>query len=318
MTSNLNGKTAILFPGQGSQYLGMAQEFMAADPEAAGLMDLAESISGFPLKRLCLDGPLDELTRTVHLQPAMTVVNLICWQACQKAGLAADYMAGHSLGEYSALAASGILSVHDTLALVTERGRLMEREADKHPGGMRAVLGLTLAEVQEALATLSSQDGIVTAANHNSEKQIVLSGEMAALDKASAVVTEKGAKVIALKVSGAWHSPLVKDAVPDFTAFMEKKSFNAPRIPVLFNVTATEEKDAAAIRQIMASQIASMVKWFDIVNLLIANDVRTFIEIGPKTVLTGLLKKIVPSGYEYRAMQIDTPVALSECLKAEG
>lgn len=315
---NNKAKIAVLFPGQGSQYLGMAKEFMAEDPEASLLMDLAESICGFPLRRLCQDGPLEELTRTVHLQPAMTVVNLICWQACNKAGLTADYMAGHSLGEYSALCAAGILNINDTLALVTERGRLMERESDKHPGGMRAVLGLTLAEVRGGLASLSESDGIVTAANHNSDKQIVISGEMAALDKATFLMSQQGGKVIPLKVSGAWHSQLVKDAVPDFTAAMEKISFNSPDVPVIFNVTAAEEKEPAVIRAVMASQIASMVKWFDIINLLLAREVRTFIEVGPKTVLTGLLKKIVPAGYEYRAGQIDTPASLANCLKVFG
>ena len=141
---------------------------------------------------------------------------------------------------------------------------------------------------------------------------------MAALEKASGLASQQGGKVISLKVSGAWHSPLVKDAVPDFTAAMERITFNSPDVPVFFNVTAREEREPSAIRTVMASQIASMVKWVDIINLLIARDVRIFVEVGPKTVLTGLLKKIVPSGYEYRALQVDTPAGLADCLKVMG
>ena len=307
-------KIAVLFPGQGSQFLGMGQEFLDADPDAQSLMDIAEKSSGFPLRKLCLEGPMEELTRTVHLQPAMTVINLICWQAVAKAGIKPAYVAGHSLGEYGALCAAGVLSAEDTLALVTERGRLMEREGAKHPGGMRAVLGLTFADVQDILEGLSG-NGVVTAANHNSEKQVVISGEAEALDAAAAVVAEQGGKVIPLKVSGAWHSDLVKDVVPDFETVMAGTSFTPPQIPLLFNVTAKEENDPAAIRAIMARQIASTVRWFDIINSLMANEVRIFIEVGPKTVLSGLLKKIVPQDYEYSSFQIDKPAALTACLE---
>ncbi len=307
-------KIAVLFPGQGSQFLGMGKEFLDAYPEAQSLMDTAEKVSGFPLRNLCNEGPMEELTRTVHLQPAMTVINLICWQAVAKAGIKPSYVAGHSLGEYAALYAAGVLSAEDTLSLVTERGKLMEREAAKHPGGMRAVLGLTFDEVQSVLNGLSGS-GIVTAANHNSEKQIVISGEAGALDAAAAVVSERGGKVIPLKVSGAWHSDLVKDAVPDFEKAMAKTVFNPPEIPLLFNVTASVETDPAAIREIMARQIASTVRWFDIINKLLADEVRIFIEAGPKNVLSGLLKKIVPQEYEYSCFQIDKPEALDACLE---
>ncbi|MBU0483159.1 MAG: ACP S-malonyltransferase [Proteobacteria bacterium] len=310
-----NGKKiAFIFPGQGSQYVGMGQEFLATDPGAGALIDQAEKISGMPIRKLCLEGPMEELTRTACLQPAMTVMNLISWQSLQKAGVSADYMVGHSLGEYAALCASGILSVEDTLALVTERGRLMEREAAKNPGGMHAILGLVMAEVQEIISGLSG-GGKITAANHNSEKQIVISGEQSALEAAAAVVTEKGGKSIPLKVSGAWHSELVKDAVPDFTEAMAKVSFNRPLVPVLFNVTAAVETDPAEIRRIMARQIASTVRWFEIINFLIEQKVDTFIEVGPKTVLTGLMKKIVPKGYEYNAFQVDSPATLEKCLE---
>lgn len=307
-------KTAILFPGQGSQFVGMGKEFIESDEDALSLMEMAESTSSYPLKKLCLEGPMAELTRTAFLQPAITVTNLICWQAAQKAGLRADFFAGHSLGEYSALCGAGVLTAEDTIKLVTERGKLMEREAEKNPGSMRAVLGLTLDEVQDILNGLTG-DGSITAANYNSEKQIVVSGEVAMLDEMAPVVSEKGGKAIPLPVSGAWHSSLIEGAVPDFIDIMSNISFNYPAKPLLFNVTGNVENDPAAIRDIMAKQIASMVRWVDIVKELMKNEVNVFIEVGPKKVLTGLIKKIIPADYQYISLQFDAPEKLESCLK---
>ena len=305
MVSN-NMKTAILFPGQGSQFVGMGKEFLDSDPAAAELMAMAESVSGFPLLRLCIEGPLEELTRAVHLQPALTVINLICWQALSQAGIGADFFAGHSLGEYSALCGAGILSPEDTMTLVTERGRLMEREGRKNPGGMLAVIGLVYDEVEELIAGLR-KEGVITAANHNAEKQVVISGEHTVLEKAASLVSQQGGRAIPLNVSVANHSPLVADAVPDFERFMERIDFRTPATPVLFNVTAEQENDTGNIRRMMANQIASRVRWFEIIRNLLAADVRVFIEVGPKTVLSGLLRKIVPKGYEYQRFQVDSP-----------
>jgi [acyl-carrier-protein] S-malonyltransferase len=302
------GKIAVLFPGQGSQVIGMGREFLEADPEAATLMTTAEEVSGFPLRQLCLEGPMAELTRTVHLQPALTMTNLICWRAVKKAGIRPDFLAGHSLGEYSALCAAEVLTPADTLRLVTERGRLMEREASRNPGTMRAVLGLTLEEVQLVLNSVNK--GVVTVANHNSEKQVVISGEAPAVEAAAAEVGKRGGKTVPLKVSGAWHSPLVQAAVPDFEKIMASIPFQPPRIPVLFNVTAREEQKPEVIRETMARQIASTVRWHEIVNELLSRGVQTFIEVGPKTVLTGLLKKIVPAAHSCTFLQVENPKTL--------
>ncbi|MDH5298803.1 MAG: ACP S-malonyltransferase [Desulfobulbaceae bacterium] len=316
MATTNGKKIAVLFPGQGSQFLGMTKEFRDLDPEAAALMAMAEKVSGLPLASLCDQGPMEELTRTLHLQPALTAANLICWQQLVKSGVEADFCCGHSLGEYGALAAAGVLSAQDALALVTRRGRLMEREAAAHPGAMRAVVKLGIAEVEAIISQVKS--GVLCVANHNSEQQIVISGEVGPVEEASALVAEKGGKAIALKVSGPWHSPLIGGAVVDFTAAMAKIDFRPPSLPILFNVTADVEASPGAIREIMARQIASRVRWFETVQRLMAEEVRVFIEVGPKNVLTGLLKKIVPEEYPHQCFQVDSPASLEACLAGIG
>ncbi|MFH2122830.1 MAG: ACP S-malonyltransferase [Pseudomonadota bacterium] len=313
-------KIAVLFPGQGSQYLGMGREFIEADPACAAIMEQAEAVCDFPLRQLCIEGPMEELTRAIHLQPAITVTNLICWQALHNAWGKKDVVscfAGHSLGEYSALCAAGVLSVEDAMRLVARRGLLMEREGQKHPGAMRAVLGLKVVEVEEIIAQCEGA-GVATVANHNTEQQIVISGEVAALDAVGAIAAEQGAKIIPLAVSVANHSPLVADAVPDFAAFMAGVEFNRPQTPVYFNVLAAREEEPAMIREIMARQIASRVRWFEIIQAMIEQGVDTFIEVGPKAVLKGMMRKIVPKGYVYQALQFDSPDSLTQCLEQVG
>ncbi len=310
-------KTALLFPGQGSQYIGMGMPFFESDPDARVLLAMAEEKSGIALKKLCQEGPMEELTRVLHLQPALTVVNLVCWQQLRKLlpDLEPAWLAGHSLGEYSALHAAGVLAAGDTMALVTRRGELMEREGAAHPGGMMAVLGLTIAELEELLAGYTGP-GVCVVANHNSEKQVVLSGDRAGLDGVAALCREKGGKVIALKVSVANHSPLVAGAVDDFSAFMATIPFQAPRRPMLFNVTAAPEEDPETIRSVMARQIASRVRWYEIVDRMLADGVEVFVELGPGRVLTGLMKKIAPRGASVTCLQADTPEALEKAAAA--
>lgn len=306
-------KTAIIFPGQGSQYIGMGQAYVENDPEAAALMEQAEQTSGFPLKRLCFEGPMEDLTRVANLQPALTAVNLICWQQLTKLlpDFSPSFLAGHSLGEYSALHAAGALTAMDTMALVTKRGELMEREGNNNPGGMRAVLGLTIEELDALLADFAGP-GIAVVANHNTPAQVVISGDEAGLDKATAICSDKGAKVIPLKVSVANHSPLVAGAVKDFAAFMDDIPFATPKVPVLFNVTASALSEPAEIKKTMARQIASRVRWLEIVNTMVAQQVEVIVELGPQKVLTGMMRKILPRKSGITCMQADTPEAMDK------
>lgn len=308
-------RTALLFPGQGSQFIGMGQEFLESDSEAKQLMEMAEERSGFLLQELSTEGPMDELTRTAHLQPAMTVMNIICWKALKKAGVEAGYFAGHSLGEYSALVAAGVLRPEDAITLVTERGRLMCRESKANPGAMSAILKLELREVEE-IVSASTDQGIVVVANHNSAQQVVISGESAAVEAASALAEERGGRAVSLPVSAAMHSPLMAGAVEDFSEFLEKIPFQVPTGTILFNVTAKRETDPVVIKDIMSRQIASMVKWYDIINRMRENGVTQFIEVGPKKVLTGLMKKILPKDSGCSCFQVDSPQTLSKCLDA--
>lgn len=309
-------KIAILFPGQGSQYLGMGQEFIDSSPECRKIMDIAEKICDAPLSELCSNGPMEDLTRAVYLQPAITAVNLMCWQQL-KEGIDLSLIhcfAGHSLGEYSALHAAEVISIEDTLQLVAKRGALMGREGKKNPGGMRAVLGLEMAKIEKYIDACKGE-GIVTAANHNTPQQIVLSGNIEGLDKVCELIEKDGGKVIPLNVSVANHSPLVANAVPEFASFMENISFSKPVKNVMFNVTAGPENNVAAIKDIMARQIASRVRWYEGIQRMLAEGVDTFIEVGPKTVLKGLMRKIVPKDVKVTTLQFDTPEGLAKCLE---
>jgi len=313
-------KIAVLFPGQGSQYIGMAKEFVEQEQSCKEIMDTAASVCDFPLQQLCFEGPMEELTRAVHLQPAITVTNLICYAALAAKlpeGLKPAYFAGHSLGEYSALCAAGVISVEDTMKLVAKRGALMEREGDKNPGGMRAILGVNIGAVEAAIEAYSGS-GVVTAANHNCPEQIVISGTMDALDAVGEDLEKDGAKVIALNVAVANHSPLVADAVPDFSEFMQTVKFNEPQAPVIFNVSADAETDVNVIKAMMAKQIASRVRWYEIISKMIEDGVDTFIEVGPKTVLKGMMRKIAPKGVKVTSLQLDTPETLEKCLEKIG
>lgn len=313
-------KIAVLFPGQGSQFIGMGKEFVAENENCAKVLKTGEDASSLPLGSLCSEGPMEVLTRSANLQPAITITNLVCWEAFRTAvagKVDISCFAGHSLGEYSALCAAGVISAADAIRLVAKRGALMEREGDKNPGGMRAVVGLGIEDVERVLDSYTGP-GVLTAANHNTPVQVVISGSMEALEGVTGQLEEAGAKVIPLNVSVANHSPLVADAVPDFTEFLENISFTTPSTPVYFNVSGKKETEPLIMKDMMARQIASRVRWCEIIESMLDDGVDTFIEVGPKPVLKGMMRKIVPKGVKVNTMQFDSPDGLKKCLASLG
>jgi [acyl-carrier-protein] S-malonyltransferase len=307
-------KTALLFPGQGSQSVGMGEEFYQQYDFVREVFDMAEETVKMHIAKLCFKGPMEELTATVNLQPAVTTVNLACLAVLKKEGIDFDFCAGHSLGEYSALNAAEVVSGQDTIKLVFKRGELMHRESLKHRGSMHAIVGLPIDEVERIVAQIQSQ-GIVSVANHNSELQIVITGLPQPVEKVSMLAAEKGAKSIPLKVSGAWHSELIKGAEDEFKAILTEIDFNTPEKSVVLNVTGDIATEAEEIKALMGRQLCSPVKWFVAMQKMMEKNVETFVEVGPGKVLAGLLKKILPPDYPAKVFNVSNMKQLETFLK---
>lgn len=308
-------KVAFLFPGQGSQVVGMGLDLYQEYDFVRDIFDMIDDTTKTHVSKLCFQGPMEELTLTVNLQPAMTAVNIACLAALEKEGILPAVTAGHSLGEYSALRAAGVVDSEKTCRLVYKRGHLMHRESTKHKGAMHAILGLDISAVREIVQE-AQENGVIAVANHNTAEQIVITGAPEAVQSASEAAQTRGAKAIPLKVSGAWHSELIRGAEKDFRDFLEQIPFHEPARPVLFNVTAAPESDPNEIKEIMAGQLCSPVRWYDTMCRMIEEGVEVFAEVGPKKVLTGLLRKIVPDTYEHEVYNVDGMKGLEAFLKA--
>ncbi len=308
-------KTAYLFPGQGSQSVGMGEEFYREYDMVREIFDMAEEITRINISKLCFKGPMQDLTMTVNLQPAVTAVNLACLAVIERENSAYQFCAGHSLGEYGALCAAGVNSKEDTIRLVYKRGQLMHREAGNHQGAMHAIVGLPIEAVSELVAEVQ-KNGIVSVANHNTQQQIVITGIPPAVEQVSSLAVAQGAKSVALNVSGAWHSELIQGAQDEFKDYLDSIEFEAPQKQIFFNVTAAQEENPAEIRNIMARQLCSPVRWYDTMNKLMEEEVEVFVEVGPGRVLAGLLKKTLPRDYPGKFYNVANMKQLEKFLNA--
>ncbi|MFP4015616.1 MAG: ACP S-malonyltransferase [Halanaerobiales bacterium] len=283
-------KIAFIFPGQGSQYVGMCAELINNFSEAEHIMSKADKILDMHLRSLCLKGPEDELNQTQNTQPAIYTVSYLINKVLNEKDIYPKMVAGHSLGEYSALVAAGVFSFEDGLKLVRQRGLIMNRAVPASKGAMAAIIGL---EDEKILAICQKVDGICEVANYNCPGQVVISGEKDAIEIASKLAEENGAKkVVLLDVSGPFHSSLMKAAEDEFTGVINEIQFNPPEYPVVANVTADIVKKPEEIKDLLVKQLSGSVRWVESIKLMINHGIDTFIEVGPGRVLKGLMRRI--------------------------
>jgi [acyl-carrier-protein] S-malonyltransferase len=313
MAIDLN-KSAFLFPGQGSQYVGMGQALAQLEPPAAQVFAQADSMLGFSLSQLCWHGPADYLNDTAFTQPAIFThsIALLRVLKARLPGVAPAAAAGHSMGEISALVAGDSLSFEDGLALVRERGLAMKQAGERLPGGMAAVLGLDLERVEQVCA-LASQNtrSVIGVANDNSPGQVVISGDEAGLLQAMDLLKQAGArKVVRLPVSIAAHSPLMASAQERFGRAVERAQLRPASIPVYGNVDAAPLQSAASIEQDLRNQLTMRVRWTETIRRLCAAGVTSLVEVGPGNVLTSLAKRIEPGLQALALDGVDPAAAL--------
>lgn len=286
-------KIAFIFPGQGSQIVGMGQEFVENAAESKAFYDRADQALQFELSKLMLEGPAEELTLTYHAQPALLTTGVMVAEKLRAAGIQPQYAAGHSLGEYGALVLAGVMSFGDAVSIVHKRGLYMNEAVPAGQGAMAAILGMELEALNAVTKQVSAAGDAVQVANVNCPGQIVISGTKEGVDKAIIAAKEAGAKrAIPLVVSGPFHSELMRPSSEKLKAVLAEITLSAPEIPVIGNVMAKELKDVSAIQQELVEQVYSAVQWEASMREMIAQGVDVFIECGPGKVLSGLLKKI--------------------------
>ena len=289
-------RVAFLFPGQGSQKVGMGKDLVERHPHLRDFFARADAVLGFPLTRLCFEGPDSELVQTQNTQPAIFVVSMATLDVLGKAGLRPQAAAGHSLGEYGALVCAGVLPFEDALRLVRRRGELMAGVNARTPGAMAAVIGLSGEAVADLCRKAQSEaGGVVEPANYNTPQQTVISGQEAPVVKAMALAQQAGAeKVVRLQVGAPFHCSLMAALQEEFAATLERYAFKDPSVPVVANVTGDYVRTAAAVKDALRRQVAGAVRWTDSIQRLAKDGFDTFVEVGPGRTLVGLNRQIQP------------------------
>jgi [acyl-carrier-protein] S-malonyltransferase len=304
---------AFLFPGQGSQRVGMGKALAAAFPESRAVFEAADRAVGFALSDLCWNGPEPDLQLTANTQPALLAASIATYQALHARGVTPDWVAGHSLGEYSALVAAETLGLGDAVAAVRRRGRYMQEAVPVGEGAMAAILGLDLPAVEAACAE-AAQGNVVSPANINSPGQVVIAGHAAAVARAAELCKDRGAKrAVPLPVSAPFHCSLMKPAQVRMEADLQRLEFKDPVVPVVNNVDAAVVRGGAAARDGLVRQVSGAVRWQESVERLHREGVATFVEVGPGSVLSGLVRKILKGA---RVFNVEDPESLEKTLEA--
>ncbi|HUT77203.1 MAG TPA: ACP S-malonyltransferase [Polyangia bacterium] len=306
-------KTAFVFPGQGAQKVGMGGELLRESAAARAVFEEADEALGEPLSRLILDGPAEDLQLTANTQPAILTVSIAALRAFEeRCGFRPDYVAGHSLGEYSALVAAGALGFGDTVRTTRARGTFMQEAVPAGEGAMAAVVGKESGEVAAACVEAATGE-VVAPANFNAPDQIVISGSAMAVERASRLLAGSGARVIPLKVSAPFHCGLMQPAAARLDEFLAGVAIGEPRLPVVANVTAEPNSDASHVRELLVRQVTSPVRWTETVRFLLGQGVRRFVEFGPGNVLAGLIRKV---DRDVDVVSVGTPDGVHKALAA--